>query len=195
MNSVSAKGLYEKSSVAPNELTDTPVCHYAPAIILRKRTQKSLLAVFKKIAKDFESGLESSPVMSVALTGESINPNSPPDSDETGHPKLPPIPNGQAEEIYFPLLSNDKQNEIVRKLKGRPGVLVQGPPGTGKSHTIANLILSSALERVQDQSRSQSIGSFKEKFERIVTSLRMSLFDDSTAMELLEELFRDYDKI
>ena len=44
------------------------------------------------------------------------------------------------DEVFFPMLSNEEQSQIVDKVRTTDGVLVQGPPGTGKSHTIANLI-------------------------------------------------------
>lgn len=45
-----------------------------------------------------------------------------------------------ANDLYFPLESNEQQKEIVNRIEHNYGVSVQGPPGTGKTHTIANLV-------------------------------------------------------
>ena len=36
----------------------------------------------------------------------------------------------------LPLLQNDAQLDILKKIESNDCVVVQGPPGTGKSHTI-----------------------------------------------------------
>lgn len=118
-----------------------PHISFAPALILRKRNAKSLQDVLQNIKEQIEQGIKiPKEFLDLSEAGESrevesdgvdyidpgeINSQSFADNDST---------------IYFPLPSNEKQNEIVKKYNQSSGVLVQGPPGTGKSHTIANLI-------------------------------------------------------
>ncbi len=119
--------------------TTKPIVSLAPAIILRKRNTKSLQQVIEKITEQIKNGikipdefLDLSEGISRKdlLTSEEVI-----DIDENNIKSI--HDDGL---IYFPLHSNEKQNEIVEKYRQTSGVLVQGPPGTGKSHTIANLI-------------------------------------------------------
>ena len=41
---------------------------------------------------------------------------------------------------FFPLASNEDQNQIIEQLDVSPVVTVTGPPGTGKTHSIANIV-------------------------------------------------------
>ena len=111
-----------------------PQVHFAPALILRRRTDRSLIQVFETIKNALEQGgpIPIGVQRLVTILGDQAR--GPREQDIGGS-------EGSAEEeIYFPLPANDEQLRIVRSLSARAGVLVQGPPGTGKSHTIANLI-------------------------------------------------------
>ena len=117
---------------------EKPVVIFAPALILRKRTQTGMVRIYDALIERMaESGEEVPPGWNGLIddaddhevTGLSGSP------DETSpHVSL------DAHEIYFPLPANREQKRIVQSINERRGVLVQGPPGTGKSHTIANLV-------------------------------------------------------
>ena len=114
-----------------------PLVTFAPALIIRRRTSKSLIAVCDDIIKQLqEVGEAGVPPCVRKLVGElgidakfsGEGSTSIDSKDEVDH------------EVYFPLLYNNDQKQILETLDRQVGVLVQGPPGTGKSQTIANLI-------------------------------------------------------
>ena len=132
VHSASAEGDYRPSLDRPDCPGPAPVVHLAPALILRRRTERSYIRAFQEIINQLEDGR---PIpegvkrfISVAedhtlVTGQSGSGN-----------------DAEPRETYFPLPANDAQRQIVERLAWNQGVLVQGPPGTGKSHTIVNLI-------------------------------------------------------
>lgn len=134
VHSVSPKGSFSASSRRPPELKVDPRINLAPAVILRRRTDRSYIRAFDEIVNLLKERVPVPPgVLQFLGRGN--------DNDKGEVPLSPSTATGgEEEEIFFPLLSNDEQSEIVEKLASNYGVLVQGPPGTGKSHTIVNLI-------------------------------------------------------
>jgi very-short-patch-repair endonuclease len=135
---LNGRGSYDGSLVSPTILPQDPVVTFAPAIILRKRTARSLVKLLDDIARQLDAG-GNVPFgirrLCEIVTEGGGNHDASETSDESE------IGGVQADdEVYFPLPANAEQFRIVRRLAGGQGVLVQGPPGTGKSHTIANLI-------------------------------------------------------
>jgi very-short-patch-repair endonuclease len=129
---MSARGRFDESLQRQRETTEEPTVHLAPAVILRRRSDRSIVQALTSIADQLRAG---TPIPEgvrrlVDLADRTVEIETPDDDPETT----------EAEEILFPLPANDTQLDIVRRLRDRPGVLVQGPPGTGKSHTIANLV-------------------------------------------------------
>jgi REase_MTES_1575/AAA domain len=125
----SASGVFDGGLRPPGAASEDPVVHLAPAVILRRRSDRSIVQALTSISEQLRSG---------AAIPEGVRRlvdlAEPEVADET-----PPL-DLDREEVLFPLPANDTQLDIVRRLRDRPGVLVQGPPGTGKSHTIANLV-------------------------------------------------------
>ena len=139
INSMSPKAIYDENiiPVQKNSSTDYPLASFAPAIILRKRTNVGMLRFIDKIITQLRENKEIPSSIKIFLSieeKEQKDSNATSESeDKERNAKIP-------EEIYFPLPFNDEQFKIVREIDNKKGVLVQGPPGTGKSHTIANLI-------------------------------------------------------
>ncbi|HSR26664.1 MAG TPA: AAA domain-containing protein, partial [Candidatus Eisenbacteria bacterium] len=133
----SARGRYDDSLQPPREATPDPIVHLAPALILRRRSDRSIVQALTSIADQLRAGTAVTEGVRrlVELTdgGVSVETPAPATGEEEEEEE-------DQEEILFPLPANDTQLDIVRRLRDRPGVLVQGPPGTGKSHTIANLV-------------------------------------------------------
>src|SRR5215472_138538 len=128
----SARGVFDESLKPQRDAGEDLTVHLAPAVILRRRSDRSIVQSLTSIAEQLRSGV---PIPEgvrrlVDLAETEVAIENPPDS----------APDDPHEEILFPLPANDTQLDIVRRLHDRPGVLVQGPPGTGKSHTIANLV-------------------------------------------------------
>jgi transcription elongation GreA/GreB family factor/very-short-patch-repair endonuclease len=128
----SSRGRYEYELERQRSVTDDPVVHLAPALILRKRTERSIVQAIEAITTHLQQEGAYVPEgvqQLVSIVEERESPDGL-DADSAS----------SVEDVLFPLPANDAQLDIVRRLSGRPGVLVQGPPGTGKSHTIANLV-------------------------------------------------------
>ena len=116
----------------------TPIVSFAPALLLRKRSQLGMVRVYDKIIDQ----LGTSPEILPPGWGSLIE-----DQDDLDAPDLileadgsPSEPLVGTSEVFFPLAANREQRRIVEAMSQRRGVLVQGPPGTGKTHTIANLL-------------------------------------------------------
>ncbi|MDV6373394.1 AAA domain-containing protein [Deinococcus arenicola] len=121
------RGTYEHDLRPPRGVTEHPTVHWAPALILRPRGERSLAAAYSDI------------IGQLPQLGE-LPENLRGFIERVEDPVSPQEPGGSEETVYFPLPANDAQQEIVRRLGRQRGVLVQGPPGTGKSHTIVNLV-------------------------------------------------------
>jgi very-short-patch-repair endonuclease len=125
----SASGVFDDGLRPPRDAPGDPVVHLAPAVILRRRSDRSIVQALTSISEQLRAG--------VAIP-EGVRRLVDLADPEVAIETAPIDPDG--EEVLFPLPANDTQLDIVRRLRDRPGVLVQGPPGTGKSHTIANLV-------------------------------------------------------
>lgn len=133
VRSASSRGVYSEALKSPESTTRDPVVHLAPALILRKRTERSFLKAFEEIIRQLEAGQNVPEGVGRFVTiGRDRGGEDREDESERAV--------SSPEEIYFPLESNDAQRQIVERLATNQGVLVQGPPGTGKSHTIVNLV-------------------------------------------------------
>ena len=132
VHSVDARGEYNAALERPGSSGQTPVVHFAPALILRARTERSYIRAFEDIINQLEDG---KPVPEGVSRFISVS------EDQTrGDATSKRGNSARLGEFFFPLPANDAQRQIVERLSTNQGVLVQGPPGTGKSHTIVNLI-------------------------------------------------------
>ncbi|WP_104991412.1 AAA domain-containing protein [Deinococcus sp. NW-56] len=131
VNAAGERGVYAPDLIPPRGAPTDPTVHWAPALVLRRRGERSLAAAFGDIVKQVgQLGALPETLRRFVEVSDAM-----PERGGDGEPS------GQrAAEVYFPLPANDAQMEIIRKLSRQPGVLVQGPPGTGKSHTIVNLV-------------------------------------------------------
>ncbi len=131
INAASPVGYVEMSSVPPSAAHDeTPRLVFAPAVILRPRSQRSLVSLYGALIDQLHSGVE--PPELVRGLVEIIEPSLSAQEVDAASREIP--------EVYFPLPANDEQLRIVDRLRSHRGVVVVGPPGTGKSHTIANIV-------------------------------------------------------
>lgn len=129
-------GAYEPDLYEAVPAKSSPQVSFAPALLLRRRTSRGLLATFKAIIEQLKSGVKAPEgVRRLTRAGGSRS-----GGEGRGSASGVSGAAASAPRIYFPLPANEDQRQIVERLDDRHGVLVQGPPGTGKSHTIANLI-------------------------------------------------------
>lgn len=126
-------GQYVDDELAPSAGRE-PVISYAPAVILRKRSQQGLLHVFEAIASQMsEAGQVPEGLLPL------IDPNHRPEPGLTWEGADGAIV-AVDDEVFLPLPVNDAQLRVVKKVDASAQTLVQGPPGTGKTHTAAALI-------------------------------------------------------
>jgi DNA polymerase III delta prime subunit len=148
-----------------------PVVTFAPALIVRRRTSKSLIAVCDSIIKQLQAvGEDGVPACIRKFVGEL-------GVDEAIYGNVQVKQNGEDgadHEIYFPLPYNYDQKRILETLDRQVGVLVQGPPGTGKSQTIANLIchlLATGKRILVTSQKAPALRVLKEKLPSEVADL------------------------
>jgi len=188
---VAPTGQYEES-ITPQTITDkNPNLHFAPSLILRKRTERNILRMFKDIIEQLEKkgSLPFGVERLVTITEDKPLNLDGIDSLDTGR-YISEIP----QEIYFPLPANDEQKRIAQELNKRHGILVQGPPGTGKSHTIVNLVchlLANGKRVLVTSHTARALKVLKGKFPQEIADLCVSLLgDDIYAMQSLEDSVR-----
>lgn len=177
---------YNDSIIRQQEVTGTPQVNFAPAIILRKRTERSLVRVFKEICDQLQDSNIPLPkgIIGIVKDPEDTRYTEDEDCKDIG------LFTNDISEIFFPLPSNDEQREIAKQIEIKEGVLVQGPPGTGKSHTIANLVshLLATGKRVLVTSHTpRALTVLRDKLPREIAPLCViALGDDTKSMKGLE---------
>ena len=184
VNSVSAAGTLDVTAMKPGPTSLDPYVAFAPALILRRRGDRSIMRAMDEIVAQLKAGeeipegvrrfVEIQEEDRGATEGEQAIARL---SDDDGR-------------LYFPLPANDEQKEIVRRLRGRQGVLVQGPPGTGKSHTIANIVchLLAQGQRILITSHAaRALEVLKDKIPEEVQALAVIVLgNDSKALTRLQ---------
>lgn len=131
INTLDPDGRYDDSDVAPAP-DPSPVLAFAPALLLRRRSQASLLQVFQTIDADIAE-TQSVPAGLMPLIDPNFVPPAEPDP-------TPGAMVSMGDEIFLPLPLNEAQLDIVQRVDRQAQTLVQGPPGTGKTHLAAALI-------------------------------------------------------
>ena len=187
IHAVSPNGTFEDSLLAPAGVAEEPRLHWAPAILLRKRSERSFLKAFEEILRQLEAG---TPVPNGVAQFVSVTS----DSEGTQNSLGTSQNNGDSGELYFPLESNEAQRQIIERLQSHQGVLVQGPPGTGKSHTIVNLVchLLATGQRVLVTSHTARAlrvlrHYIQEKVPAIAPLAVVVLGDDRESLQAMEE--------
>ena len=161
-----------------------PRMNFAPALLVRQRSDRNLVRIFAEIAEQMNQGgmipVGVEKLVSIRDDHQASGENS--ESEPGG---------GEADETYFPLPANEEQRQIAQRLASRQGVLVQGPPGTGKSHTIANLIchlLATGKRLLVTSHTARALRVLKKYFPPEFSPLCVSLLgDDTAALRELEE--------
>lgn len=126
-----ASGSYDEEAIdKPTGLG--PRAHFAPALILRRRTNKGLVDIYKNIVSQIRESNDV-PTGIIPLLDPDHVPHTETDSQPGAIVQL-------EEELFLPLPVNDKQMKVVERVASTAQTLVQGPPGTGKTHTAAVLV-------------------------------------------------------
>ena len=149
----------------------------APALIVRKRTTRSLLAFYQKVDGQLEGGS----LVPSLVAGLVAEPDDGP--AEEAHALRGPFI-AEDDELYFPKPFNAEQREVLHRLARSDGVVVVGPPGTGKSHTIANLVshlLANGQRVLVTSHTSRALEVLLDKLPDEIRALSVSLVGDGRA--------------
>ena len=151
-----------------------PTVTFAPALILRERTKRSLVAACEQIIEQLRSGAE---VPSGVRQFAEITDGRVAEADDA------PWKTSYADtEVYFPKPANEEQRQIRQRLADHQTVVVQGPPGTGKTHTIANLIsdlLAHGQRVLVTSTTTRALTVLKEQLPDEIRDLCVSVTDDA----------------
>jgi len=186
VHAMNERGRFDNSLQPPAAANSNPQVTFAPALILRRRTARTLVKLLTDIAKNIEKG-DKIPfgVQRLCKIVDDIVP----DTDDE-HVETTKTGQSADTETYFPLPANEEQSKIAQRLSTGRGVLVQGPPGTGKSHTIANLIchLLAKGKRVLVTSQTpRALKVLQDKIPKELSALCVSILgNDTLALKNME---------
>lgn len=164
----------DQLGIAP-AVGNAPTVSFAPALILRKRSQTGMVRVYNELIDQLsnESGEAPDGWSRLIEDVDDYEDETPGDRDSGQQSPLP-----AETEVYFPLPANKEQRRIVEAINRQRGVLVQGPPGTGKSHTIANLmchLLATGKRVLITAETGRALQVLKEKLPLSIQPLCVSL--------------------
>jgi very-short-patch-repair endonuclease len=169
---------------------------FAPAIILRKRSQQGIVEIFRTI------------VAQLLATGQVpdgvipfVDPDHRPQSIPDGQPGASVLVD---DDLFLPLPVNDVQRRIIQHVDRHAQTLVQGPPGTGKTHTAAALLshllaqgkrvlVTAHTDRALKEVRDKLPAAFKPLSVSIVGSSREDMSDLKIAVERIAAMAAEHD--
>ncbi|WP_232285215.1 AAA domain-containing protein [Saccharomonospora xinjiangensis] len=131
VHALDADGEYRDED-RPASATRDATMTFAPALILRKRSQRGLVEVFSTIMEQLAEA-ETVPSGVLPLLDPDQTPSAEPASTDGALVTV-------EDEPFLPMPVNERQHQIIERVDRQAQVLVQGPPGTGKTHTAAALI-------------------------------------------------------
>lgn len=131
-NLLATNGAYADTQTVP-EPPVHPLVTYSPAIIMRKKGQRSFTTAFDRIAEQIAASGEMPPGL-VPM----VDPDQPPMATPDSRPGA--LIEANENEIFSPLPLNKEQERVLKRVDSHAQTVVQGPPGTGKTHTAAALI-------------------------------------------------------
>lgn len=195
-HSLSPKGQFDDNLTAPGSPGDDPLIHLAPAVILRRRTERSTLKIYDEIISELEQDAVVPPgveqLVTIVEDPNQTESSEDPNQTESSTEDISDLRlSASQEQIYFPLPANEEQLAVARQLKNAQGVLVQGPPGTGKSLTIANLIchlLATGNRVLVTSHTARALKVLKTKIPKEVSDLCVTLLgNDIAALQSMED--------
>lgn len=131
VNTLDASGFYADDDLPPTAGPDLRVA-FAPAIIVRRRSQRGLIEIYERIISQLKETGEV-PAGLLPLVDPDFRPESALDQTPGGLVSID-------EETFLPMPVNERQLRVIEAVNHKAQVVVQGPPGTGKTHTAAALL-------------------------------------------------------
>ncbi len=170
---------------------------FAPALIVRKRSQQGLIEVFQTILHQLQA------------TGEvpaGLLPLVDPDRRPAGQADSTPGAIVEVDaELFLPLPVNERQLQVILRVDSSAQTLVQGPPGTGKTHTAAALLshllaqgkrvlVTAHTDRALYEVREKLPLSIRPLAVSVVGSSRSDMADLKIAVERISGRASDHDE-
>ena len=196
VHALDPNGEYRDDDVAPKPQANA-VAAYAPAIILRRRSQQGLVEIFTTIVDQLAADQD---------VPDGLRPLV--DPDHRPRPRsADPEDGGLVEvdgDVFLPLPVNDTQLRIIRQVDTQAQTLVQGPPGTGKTHTAAALLahllaqgkrvlVTAHTDRALREVRDKLPAEIKPLSVAVVGSSREDMSDLKVAVERIAAAATDHD--
>ncbi|WP_433703440.1 AAA domain-containing protein [Prescottella equi] len=147
---------------------------FAPALILRRRTNRGLVQIYEQITAQI---LESDEVRCGLLP--LIDPDRQPAATANTAPGAVVTID---EEDFLPLPVNEAQRRIIDRVDATAQTVVQGPPGTGKTHTAAALVshlLAQGKRVLITAHTDRALREVREKLPREIRSLAVAVIGQS----------------
>ncbi|MFE6864488.1 AAA domain-containing protein [Nocardia sp. NPDC057668] len=182
--------------MAPGNPATHPIAHYAPAVVLRNRTNRGMMRALRRIASTIrETGELPAGIHNLV------------DPDYRDRP-TPPESSGaivaDGADKFLPLPLNDVQLRILDHVDHNAHTLVQGPPGTGKTHTAAALIshllaqgkrvlITAHTDRALHEVRNKLPESIKQLCVSVVGDSRQELEELKTSVHRISTEAADFD--
>lgn len=147
---------------------------FAPALILRRRTNRGLVQIYDQIVAQILAGGD-------IPTG--VLPLIDPDEQPTSHvDEAPGAVVTIDEEEFLPLPVNEEQRRVIDRVNKMAQTVVQGPPGTGKTHTAAALVshlLAQGKRVLITAHTDRALREVRAKLPREIQSLAVSVIGQS----------------
>jgi len=195
VHTMDADAAYEDTDDQPN-VGARPAAAFAPAIILRKRSQQGIVDIFHTIVAQLSAA---------ARVPDGVLPLIDPDHRLTVTADRHDGAIVQVDdEQFLPLPVNDVQRRIISHVDSRAQTLVQGPPGTGKTHTAAALLahllaqgkrvlVTAHTDRALREVRDKLPSAFKPLSVSVVGTSREDMADLKVAVERIAATAADHD--
>lgn len=170
---------------------------FAPALILRRRTNRGLVQMYEQIVAQIRKAGEV-PAGILPLIDPDRQPESVPAADVPGAVVT------VDDEDFLPLPVNDKQRQIIERVDSRAQTVVQGPPGTGKTHTAAALVshllaqgkrvlITAHTDRALREVRSKLPCEIQSLAVAVIGQSRSDMADLRTAVDNISRRADDFD--
>jgi hypothetical protein len=197
IHSLDANGTYVDDDLPPKK-SSVATASFAPAVILRKRSQRGLVEILRTIVNQLEQGDDvydgllplvdpdfRPAVASEALDGAAVTVD---------------------DELFLPLPVNEVQRRILRQVDVSAQTVVQGPPGTGKTHTAAALLshllaqgqrvlVTAQTDRALKEVRGKLPADIQPLSVAVVGTSREEMSDLSVAVERIAAAADEYDHV
>jgi very-short-patch-repair endonuclease len=165
VNQLSADAHYRDDDDA-TQPGPAPIASFAPAVLLRKRSQQGLVEIFRRIVDQLrEAGTVPDGVRPLVDADHAPAGSA---GAESGSGALVRVD----DDPFLPLPVNERQLQILQRVDTTAQTLIQGPPGTGKTHTAAALITHLLAQGKRILVTAQTDRALKEVREKLPEAVR-----------------------